>query len=79
MGTLDRAAAEEKLRALFGDTICTALAAPAWKERLETMTLLADQVLRPPSWQPCLQSVQYCSEWLQNWRTCAATIRAMER
>lgn len=53
VGTLERAAAEEKLRALFGDTICTALAAPAWKECLETMTLLADQVLQPPGSPAC--------------------------
>lgn len=44
MGTLDRAAAEEKLDALFGASTCAALAAPAWKERLETITQVADQV-----------------------------------
>lgn len=44
-GTMDRAAAEEKLDALFGSGSSGALASSAWKERLETITRIAEQVL----------------------------------
>lgn len=43
-GTMDRAAAEEKLDALFGNGSSGALASNAWKERLETISRIAEQV-----------------------------------